>query len=418
MNTRLFNSLYDPIPGLRGDLEIIPVQHEGRDYLYFYDMLGYVTPNFIIERSSAQIIALFDGKSTIDYLLHEFNQGENVIRYNDVLNFVQFLDKNCILYSDYFRQEVKEKENTFEKLDVRPPICAGSSYPAEKEEIIRQFDAEFEKYNSPDSLNRSRKIKALYAPHIDPRVGMASYVKAFAPLRDLKPERVVVLATSHYSGLYRKTYTNKPFIISSKHFDTPLGRITNDRQAFNELRQSEMDLGCSFSDRAHRIEHSIELHLINLRYLWKHDFKILPILVGSFDELLYMEHGHRGQQVKNLADYLFKKYGSDDDTLFLISGDLAHFGKKFGDSVPARTLFEEVRQFDNQFLDRARQGNSSLVLDLVKEVNDRYRICGFPPLLTFLKAMPGITGQITSYDLWDESERESAVTFGSILFTE
>jgi len=33
-----------------------------------------------------------------------------------------------------------------------------------------------------------------------------------------------------------------------------------------------------------------------------------------------------------------------------------------------------------------------------------------------LNAFPNLDGKILSRDLWDETERESAVSFGSILF--
>lgn len=413
MNVNLFNSITEPVPGLRRDLEIVPIRHEEKDYLYFYDMLGYVKPNFVLDRASASILTLLNGRNSVQELMNEFNSED--IGINDLLHFIGFLDDNCVLESRHFQHFAKNKELAFEEAEKRPPVCAGSSYPADRPEIIAQFSKAFDEF-SDKVISVNDSVKALYAPHIDPRVGIKSYVKAFLPLKDLKPKRVVILATSHYSGLYGKVYENKPFIVSDKHFETPLGLVENDRKAVSEMKQVELDLGCSFKDRAHRIEHSIELHLIFLQYLWQHDFTILPILVGSFDELLYMENGKKGEQIQNFTDYLNQKYADDPDTLFMISGDLAHIGRKFGDPVPASNLFEEVRAFDHQFLDRAKSGDKKQVLSLMKESMDRYRICGFPPLLTFLNTLPDVKGEIMSYDLWDESERESAVTFGSILY--
>ncbi|HKK45723.1 MAG TPA: hypothetical protein VJ964_09390, partial [Balneolaceae bacterium] len=57
------------------------------------------------------------------------------------------------------------------------------------------------------------------------------------------------------------------------------------------------------------------------------------------------------------------------------------------------------------------------MLDLMTQDMDPYRICGFPPLYTFLNSMPELRGKVMGYDLWDERERESAVTFGSILYS-
>ncbi len=192
--------------------------------------------------------------------------------------------------------------------------------------------------------------------------------------------------------------------------------MKNDRASVRKLA-SLKNAGISTSDRAHRIEHSIELHLIFLKYLWSHDFSLVPILVGSLNDLLYMQNGDIGMKLTHLGDALHAMFGNDPETLFLISGDLAHFGQKFGDKLPASTFFDQVHQFDRQLMEAAGKGRVDAVLDVMKTNNDQYRICGFPPLMTFLSAMPDLEGTQTSYDLWNERERESAVTFGSILYT-
>ncbi len=250
MSALLFNSLNEPIPGLRRDLEIVPIRHEEKDYLYFYDMLGYVKPNFVLDHASASILSLLNGRNSVQELMNDFNSSD--VEINDLVHFIEFLDDNCVLESRYFQHFSKNKELAFEEAEKRPPVCAGSSYPADRPGIIAQFSKAFSEF-SGTSVPLNGEIKALYAPHIDPRVGIKSYIKAFLPLKDLKPKRVVILATSHYSGLYRKVYENKPFIVSDKHFETPLGLVENDRKSVLEMKQSELDLGCSYKDRAHRI---------------------------------------------------------------------------------------------------------------------------------------------------------------------
>ncbi len=415
MDQLLFNSLTEPIPGIRGELDIIPIHHEGRELLYFHDMLGYATDNFVLDRSVGPLMVHFTGRRTVNEILDVIhNQGSSDIGEPDLLRFIRLLDQNRILRSVYFRKISEHFEEEFESMDVRPPVTAGNSYPSDPKELRRQFDEAFSRSGANTQTN-GLVVKALYAPHIDPRVGMSSYVKAFGPLRSLRPKRVVLLATSHYAGLYNRRYLGKPFILTEKDFQTPLGIVKNDRESIRELAMLT-NAGISTSDRAHRIEHSIELHLIFLKYLWSHEFSLVPILVGSLDELLYMPDGDLGTKMVNLSDALNRMFGDDPETLFLISGDLAHFGKKFGDKLPASTYFEEVHRFDKQLLRAAEKATPDAFFDVMKTNNDQYRICGFPPLMTFLNAIPGLEGRQTSYDLWDERERESAVTFGSILY--
>jgi hypothetical protein len=104
----------------------------------------------------------------------------------------------------------------------------------------------------------------------------------------------------------------------------------------------------------------------------------------------------------------------DDDTFYLISGDLAHVGKKFGDPEAASTLRRDVELFDKRFIDSASKNNPNQLHELLRAEYDRYRICGFPPLYTFLNTFPGLKGELLGYHWWDERKRESAVSIAAI----
>ncbi|HET6527861.1 MAG TPA: AmmeMemoRadiSam system protein B [Balneolaceae bacterium] len=411
-DAQLFDSEISPIPPLRRDLEIIPVQQNGSSFLYIHDARGYATSNLALQPQVQPLLSLIDGRKNISDL--ETYVGSDVSK-NQLLQFIQFLDENRLLTSAFFRTYARETEEAYEQSAVHQSVTAGSSYPAGRDELKQHLDESFAQYENGAALD---SIKALYAPHIDPRVGMESYVKAFSPIRNLKPKRVVILATSHYAGLHPEVYQNSPFILVNKDFEMPLGTIKRDRAAMNDLLAEGKQAGISPYDRAHRMEHSIELHLLFLSYLWQHEFEIIPLLVRGLDDLYYLKNGALGKQIDHFSQLLHHQLGNDDETFFLISGDLAHFGKKFGDANAASTLFDDVRAFDRKFLDRASKNQPEEILSLMKEEMDPYRICGFPPLYSFLQSMPHLKGQIMSYDLWDESERESAVTYGSILFNE
>lgn len=410
----LFNSKTAPIPEVRRELEIIPVKNNGQSYLYFHDTLGYLTQNFALDQSAGTLLSLIDGRKSIEDLSPYLGNG---ITTDQLLTYIQLLDKHRLLQSEHFKQYSDFLERQYEQSDIHKSVTAGLSYPADPNELKEYLDEAFSNANRKTEQD-SNKIKALYAPHIDPRVGMQSYVKAFSAIRNIKPKKVVILATSHYAGLYSKTYSNRPFVVSSKDFELPMGRVKADKQAIDELLSAseDADTGLTAQDRAHRVEHSIELHLLFLNYLWDHEYKIIPILVNSLDDLLYMRDGHRSKQVDAFAGLIHEKFAADDETFFLVSGDLAHIGKKFGDDKPAQEMFKEVKEFDRRFLEHGVQSDEEKLLDLITERHDPYRICGYPPLYTFLKSMKNLKGQVLDYDLWDEQERESAVSFGSILY--
>ena len=412
-SNNLFNSKTDPIPEIRRDIEIIPIKDNGRSYLYFYDSMGYAPPDFALDSNVAAILSLLDGSKSVQDLAPHLGEGVST---DQLLEYIQFLDENRLLNSSHLKKYAGKVEQGYEDSDTHSPVTAGLSYQDDPQELRAYLDGAFSEETFNGRGDEQKAIKALYAPHIDPRVGMKSYTKAFSAIKNIRPKRVVILATSHYAEFYSDTYQNDPFIVSSKDFKLPLGTIPSDKEAIDKLMSRKGETGLTTRDRAHRIEHSIELHLLFLNYLWDHEYKIIPILVSGLDDLMYMKDGYRAKQIEAFGKSINEQFQNDDDTFFLISGDLAHVGKKFGDRKPARKMFNEVKSFDKLFLQYAERASEEKLLDLISEKYDPYRICGFPPLYTFLKSMPGLKGKALNYDLWDEHERESAVSFGSILY--
>ena len=401
--TLLFDSLSSPVPEIRRDLQVIPVENNGSRLLYFHDAMGYAVPNFAIDRKAEPLLALINGRYSINQIVTVLDQS---IQPFDLLEFIQMLDENRILNTKHYRLFSERIERDFESKKDRRPALAGSSYPDDPDTLTDFIDSIL----SEGSSSRKAK-KALYAPHIDLRVGSRQYAEAFETIRHLQPRRVVLIGTSHYAGLYPDQYENKPFIGSNKQFSIPGRHFETDTEYIRQLD----DLDCfTLSDRAHRIEHSLETHLMFLSRVWNHDFSIVPILVSGFDELFYHSEGALGLSI----DAFSKKLRELDtgETFYLISGDLSHVGKKFGDSNPASTLREKVESFDKGFLEHAINGDSEGMLTHLSEEYDATRICGYPPLYAFLKSFPSIKGTALNYHWWDESERESAVSFGSIAY--
>lgn len=140
----------------------------------------------------------------------------------------------------------------------------------------------------------------------------------------------------------------------------------------------------------------------------------MPILVGGIDEIFYKQDGDTGKKIAAFAEQL--RAMDTDDTFYLVSGDLSHVGKKFGDSNTAGSMRPDVESFDEEFLNRATANDAQKMLEHISENYDPYRICGFPPLYTFMSSFPDLRGKSINYHWWDEYERESAVSFGSISF--
>lgn len=403
----IFNSIDRPVPPVRRNLNLIPFQDEDREFLYFQDTFGYVKEGFALDQKVAPILSLLSGEHSVNQIVKILKGG---IQKEELLSFVSFLDENLLLESPYFNHQSDKIENEFEKSSNRASTLAGQSYPDSEKKLDDYLNTLFKK----NGQAHAPPIKALYAPHIEMRIGESNYSKAFSSLKKVKPKRVVILATSHYSGIYGDRYQNYPFVGSYKSYQIPGRTFSTDNHFIKQLEKTGEENGFTTADRAHRLEHSIETHLVMASHIWKHDFSIVPILIGGFDELFYMSNGDLTNKIDSFVEELREL--DDEDTFYLISGDLSHIGVKFGDKQPAREMRASVEKFDDKFLEIAGNNRPDEMLQHVSENYDPYRICGFPPLYTFLKLFPELKGQKISYDWWDESERDSAVSFGSITF--
>lgn len=413
-NPLIFKSTTKPIPPLRFDLEIVEVESEGKTFLQFFDTLGYSTSSFAIPKEAEALLSLIDGERSVEDIM-QFTSNE--ITKQEILEYVQFLDSHALLDSENFEAQAESLEDEYRKSDLHFANTAGVSYPNDAEKLRKYLEDAFQMY--PNS--EAQIAKALFAPHIDLRIGMQSYVKAFSALKNMKPKRVVILATSHYAGLYGDLYENTPFVCSNKKYVLTNGTVECDNEAIEKLlsesKSSSFGHALSDNDSAFRIEHSVELPLIFLNHIWEHEFKIIPILVSSFEDLLYSKNSFMSAQIDSFSSILNNQFGEEEDTFFLISGDLAHYGLKFGDDKTASELHSMVKNFDIKILESASKNSSSEFLSHMKSNYDAFKICGFPPLYSFLKTFPNLKGASLSHDLWDETEQESAVSFGSVIYS-
>lgn len=406
----IFHSFTQKLPPIRYDIDIIPVQHEGEELIYFHDPMGYIQENFILDSGIAPYLDYFGQHLSIDELSQKghFNADKK-----EFLTLVQFLDENNVLHSNHYKLFREKTESRFEEATYRDPWLAGKSYPEDPDEMAAYVHSLFEKPSETGTPGLGT-IKALYAPHIDISVGSEHYASVFLQLKEMRPRRVVILGTSHYAGSYHPAYEGTPFIGSVKDYQLPGRVFKTDREYLNLLSDQSPDNGFTLQDRAHRIEHSIETHLLFVSQLWKHDFTVVPVLVAGLEEILYHPKADLMRKTEQFARQL--KQADDDDTIYLISGDLSHTGKRFGDSLSASQLKASVQDTDRAFLRLAENSDAAGLLELLRGNLDKTRICGFPPLYLFLKAFGTLRAKKLQYEWWDDTETESAVSFGSVLY--
>jgi MEMO1 family protein len=190
---------------------------------------------------------------------------------------------------------------------VRPPVLAGSWYPAASAVLRRQVQ-EFLAGADPTRLPAGAPVIAL-APHAGYRYSGAVAGKVLGLLRERRFAAVFILAPSHRSPL------QCPALSSLDAFATPLGEIPIATTIVKQLIASG---AFEVNDRAHAFEHAIEILLPFLQCALPEGTPIVPILVGR------LERRRRRAAARALDPW------RDGRHLLLVSSDLTHYGADYG----------------------------------------------------------------------------------------
>jgi len=245
-------------------------------------------------------------------------------------------------------------------LKVRYPAVAGSWYPDTSRGLREQVEWCFTHKFGPGKLPKvakkgPRKIVGLISPH-------AGYVYSgpvaahgfFALAADGKPDVVVLLGPNH-TGL-----GSGVAIVAEGVWRTPLGDVSIDVEAANRIvgKSSIVDV----DDRAHAQEHSIELQLPFLQYLYGAAFKMVPIA-------FLMQDLETGREVgRAVASALAGK-----NAVVVATTDLTHYEPQKSAERKDKLVIDAVLK-----LDEAR------LYSTVESL--RVSMCGYGPVVAVITA--------------------------------
>jgi AmmeMemoRadiSam system protein B len=206
-------------------------------------------------------------------------------------------------------------------LDLRPSPIAGTWYAGNAKKLAASVDEYLETAQVP---KLSGEVVAVIAPHAGHVYSGGVAAHAFAAVRELTPDLVVVLSPFHNLAAVP--------LLTTKHeaYSTPLGNIEVDHPALLDL---QLHLDFPITSIANDREHSLEIELPFLQRALKNDFKLLPLMIRAQEVDVARKLGHA------LAQTLQNK-----NALIVASTDLSHFY----DQRTAKLLDEEMlRRFES-----------------------------------------------------------------------
>ncbi|RLI00038.1 hypothetical protein DRO19_00640 [Candidatus Bathyarchaeota archaeon] len=281
-------------------------------------------------------------------------------------------------------------------MKIRRPSQAGMFYAGTAESLKKQIEECFLHKLGPGKIpkvakNGPRKVVGLICPHAgyvySGPVAAHSYYRL---ARDGIPKVFVILGPNHMG------YGSAIALMSEGIWRTPLGDIEIDYQTASKiLRASEV---IDIDDTAHRFEHSIEVQLPFLQYLYGSEFKFVPIAFLMQDLESSREVG------RALAKALEGK-----NAVIIASTDMTHYEPH-----------EQAVRKDKLALSAVEKLNEEEFYSIIESYN--ISACGYGPvaaLITAAKLLGVKKAEILCYKTSGDvtGDYSSVVGYASACFT-
>ena len=406
----------EAVPRLRA-VESFPVEHEGRSCIALRDPGGYTNAIVLLHGPLLEIVSLFDGAHSVaDIQAVVMQRHGQLVERRQIEEIAEALDEQGFLDSPSFADRRAVIDASFLAAPTRPAAHAGGAYAGEAGELRAALDGFFALPDGPGPIDGSPRaapeVRGLIAPHIDYHRGGHAYAWAYRELAERSQADLFVILGTCHAGM------EHPFALTRKDYASPLGETPVDRDFVDALAQRARQ-DCFGSELAHRVEHSIELQAVFLRYLFagRRDIRIVPVLTSFAHEAM-----HRGRRpdddprVPRFLDALAETIAASGRRVALIAGaDLAHVGPRFGDPEPVGPPeLARIEREDTAMLASVEACDPPAFFESVAGDGDRRRICGYSPIYALLRSLGGAAGTVKRYG--QSPDPNGVVSFASVVF--
>ncbi|MBS7655341.1 AmmeMemoRadiSam system protein B [Candidatus Bathyarchaeota archaeon] len=245
-------------------------------------------------------------------------------------------------------------------MKIRKPCQAGAFYAGNKTALIKEIEDCFFHKLGPGKIPKvnqagERRLTALICPHAGymysgPIAAHSYYTMAL----DGIPETAVIIGPNH-TGL-----GSGVSIMAEGFWETPLGKIQVNSELAKEIHKKSnlIDL----DDSAHIYEHSIEVQLPFIQYLYENKLNIVPICMMMQDLETSIEVG------KAIAEA-----GRGENIIIIASSDMTHYENAESAKRKDKLAIEAILNLDEVKLESTVYSHN-------------ISMCGHGPVASALKA--------------------------------
>jgi AmmeMemoRadiSam system protein B len=279
---------------------------------------------------------------------------------------------------------------------VRRPSQAGAFYEGTQEALERQIKECFTGRLGPGKLpevpeHGARRILGLVCPHAGYMFsGPVAAHAYYALATDGKPDIVVILGPNHTG------YGSGLAIMNEGVWRMPMGDVEVDIETANHIVHASRII--DIDETAHSFEHSIEVQLPFLQYLFGSNFKIVPVCFLMQDISSAKEVGQA------LAKVL-----ADKNAVIIASSDMTHYEPQ-----------EKAARKDREVLKAIEAMDPDLLYSTIE--TNRVTACGYGPiaaLITATKMLGAKEAKLLCYKTSGDviGDYSSVVGYAAVCFT-
>ena len=246
------------------------------------------------------------------------------------------------------------------ELNLRRPAVAGSFYAGDSKSLNIQIEKCFLHKIGPGKLPSTiikgeRKIVGLISPHAGYIYSGPVAANGFYKIAlDGKPDTIIILGPNH------RGFGEDISIMVDGKWKTPLGELEIDTNiAESILRNSKIIRN---DKKAHQYEHSIEVQLPFIQYIFGNNIKFVPICMTRQDVNTDIE----------IAQSICSSV-IDKNILIIASSDFTHYEPQ-----------EYAENIDKQAIDAILEFNPKKLYDIIYQ--QRLTMCGPGPITVMLIA--------------------------------
>lgn len=280
-------------------------------------------------------------------------------------------------------------------MKVRRPAVAGAFYAGTRTELTKQIAGCFTHRFGPGQVPKPiehgpRKIVGIVSPHAGYEYSGPVAANGFSKIAsDGLPGTFIILGPNHTG------YGSGVSILTEGNWETPLGEVIVDDVLAKKLQKASglMDI----DEAAHAYEHSIEVQLPFIQFMFKDAARFVPICMMMQDL----------QTSREIAKTIVEE-AKGKDPLIVASSDFTHYEPHDVASRKDMSAIDAIVKLDDKALNEL--GDASKVT-----------MCGYGPITVLIaaaKLLGGVKAELLTHKTSGDitGDKSAVVGYSSIVF--